>query len=128
MLCQLGAVLLCHRRADRAWFPNVWDLPGGHVRAGESASAALVRELREELAIKIAVPTTEPFAIIEDLELEIHLKVWFIEWWEGPPMNAAPEEHDRLGWFHRDELSPLPLADDRYRTLLHDALSRPPTS
>jgi ADP-ribose pyrophosphatase YjhB (NUDIX family) len=24
-------VLLCHRSAERKWYPNVWDLPGGHV-------------------------------------------------------------------------------------------------
>ena len=23
-------ILLCHRRPDRAWYPDVWDLPGGH--------------------------------------------------------------------------------------------------
>ncbi|WP_433427484.1 NUDIX hydrolase [Nonomuraea sp. CA-141351] len=26
-------VLLCHRSAGRRWYPDVWDLPGGHVEA-----------------------------------------------------------------------------------------------
>lgn len=30
-----GRVLLCHRQADRASYPNVWDLPGGHIEPGE---------------------------------------------------------------------------------------------
>jgi 8-oxo-dGTP diphosphatase len=43
-----NTVLLCHRSANRRWYPNVWDLPGGHVEHGESPAAALVRELKEE--------------------------------------------------------------------------------
>ena len=32
-----------------------WEFPGGKIEAGESAEAALVREIREELATDIAV-------------------------------------------------------------------------
>jgi 8-oxo-dGTP pyrophosphatase MutT (NUDIX family) len=49
-------VLLCHRSHDRAWFPDVWDLPGGHVQLSESAAEALARELEEELGIQIDPP------------------------------------------------------------------------
>src|SRR5215467_12963763 len=40
-------VLLCHRSAQRRWYPDVWDLPGGHVEPEELLAAALARELRE---------------------------------------------------------------------------------
>ncbi|MGV9763186.1 NUDIX domain-containing protein [Micromonospora tulbaghiae] len=29
-------VLLCHRSAGRRHYPDVWDLPGGHVEEGEA--------------------------------------------------------------------------------------------
>ena len=45
-------VLLGHRSKDRPTYPDVWDLFGGHVEAGETLEAALVRELDEELAIR----------------------------------------------------------------------------
>jgi hypothetical protein len=35
VLVRDGRVLLCHRSPGREWFPNVWDLPGGHVEADE---------------------------------------------------------------------------------------------
>ncbi|WP_371687503.1 NUDIX hydrolase [Micromonospora sp. KC721] len=35
-------VLLCHRSAGRRWYPDVWDLPGGHVDEGEDPKESLV--------------------------------------------------------------------------------------
>jgi 8-oxo-dGTP diphosphatase len=43
-------VLLCHRSPDRAWYPDVWDLPGGHIAAGETPLHALVPLTRRSLA------------------------------------------------------------------------------
>jgi oligopeptide/dipeptide ABC transporter ATP-binding protein len=34
-------VLLCHRSAGRRWYPDVWDLPGGHVEEGQDPTGAL---------------------------------------------------------------------------------------
>ncbi len=46
----LGQVLLV-RRADDGY----WELPGGRVEVGESASAAVVREVAEEAGVAIKV-------------------------------------------------------------------------
>jgi ADP-ribose pyrophosphatase YjhB (NUDIX family) len=46
----LGHVLLV-RRADDGY----WELPGGRVEVGESASAAVVREVAEEAGLTIKV-------------------------------------------------------------------------
>ena len=45
-------LLVCQRRHDGA-FPLKWEFPGGKVEAGESATSALARELKEELDIGI---------------------------------------------------------------------------
>ncbi len=41
-----------HRSPERRWFPDVWDLPGGHVEPGEDERTALRRELREEVGVE----------------------------------------------------------------------------
>lgn len=47
-----GEVLVAQRTAGRE-LAGAWEFPGGKVAPGESASEALVRELREELGIEV---------------------------------------------------------------------------
>lgn len=49
-----GHVLAC-QRSRSAKFPLQWEFPGGKVQSGESPEAALIRELREELAVDASV-------------------------------------------------------------------------
>jgi 8-oxo-dGTP diphosphatase len=107
-------VLLCHRRADLAWYPGVWDLVGGHVEPGESARQALARECREELAVNIGDPRLLTQFTTEGLDLTLFL----VPAWAGEPVNAAPEEHQDIGWFTASQVPDLALADPRLAPLL----------
>src|SRR6202012_3565790 len=107
--------LLCHRSADRRWCPGTWDLPGGHVEPGEEATAALVRELREELAIVAEPPGGAPISF-DAGELDMH--VWILHAWSGETVNAAPREHDAIGWFEPGEVATLRVALAAYRDLI----------
>ena len=55
VLRRAGRVLACRRRLDAGFGPGRWEFPGGKLEAGETASAALQRELREELGISAAI-------------------------------------------------------------------------
>jgi 8-oxo-dGTP diphosphatase len=57
VLSRNGRILVCRRRADQP-HPLKWEFPGGKVESGETAEAALIRELREELGIE-AEPVRE---------------------------------------------------------------------
>ena len=112
------SVLLCHRSSARQYFPNVWDLPGGHVEPGEHAAEALKRELKEELGIRVARLPDQPSYVLSDDTLDVDLSVWFVDNWQGDPMNSAPEEHDDLAWHIRATWTTLPLAHPSYPALL----------
>lgn len=47
-----GRLLICQRSKSGA-FPLQWEFPGGKIDNGESAAAALRRELKEELDIEV---------------------------------------------------------------------------
>ena len=121
VLVRDGRILLGLRSAARRWYAGVWDLPGGHIEPGETALAALVRELHEELGI-VAVVEPEPLFGIEDDEME--LSAYAVTRWDGEIVNRAPDEHDELRFIAPEELAGLKLADPSYQSLLADAISR----
>jgi A/G-specific adenine glycosylase len=51
----VGARLLISKRHEEDMLGGLWEFPGGRVEDGESREEALVRELREELAIDVEV-------------------------------------------------------------------------
>ena len=52
--CSHGLVLLVHRHPLREWYPDCWDLVGGHVEKGESPGEAVIRECLEELGVHLS--------------------------------------------------------------------------
>jgi 8-oxo-dGTP diphosphatase len=102
-----GHVLMAHRHPMRRWYPDCWDLVGGHVDSGESPHQAVSRECLEELGIYIY--NARPIAMtVSDPTLDMH--AFLVTHWDGEPVNAAPEEHDDLRWFRPDDLAGVKMA------------------
>jgi 8-oxo-dGTP diphosphatase len=110
VLVRGDTVLMGHRSPDRRWYPDVWDLPGGHVEPGEDEPAALARELCEEVGVVPRDPV--PLARLEDDELALSL--WVVRAWDGEPRNLQPHEHDELRWVTTADLPGLRLAHPAY--------------
>ena len=97
-----GRVLL----VDQPYLPG-WSLPGGNLKRGEDPASGAVRELREELGIRVPVP--EP--------VHAHLRtsdrwVTFVVSCDVDDLTAdsarpRSEEIATLGWFPPDALPPL---------------------
>ena len=103
-----GLVLLVHRHPSRRWYPDCWDLVGGHVESGELPDQAVSRECLEELGVHIHDPRPIPMTV-SDPTLDMH--AFLVTHWEGEPVNAEPEEHDALRWFRPSDLAALKMAD-----------------
>ena len=102
-----GLVLVVHLHPSRRWYPDCWDLVGGHIESGELPHQAVSRECLEELGVHVHHPLPIPITI-SDPTLDMH--AFLVTRWEGEPVNAAPEEHDDLRWFRPSDLADLNIA------------------
>lgn len=116
-------VLLVHRSPNKRAYPDVWDLPGGLIEAGESELDALTRELHEELAVHIATGSASHLCrlTVGPAEEPALLSAWLVRDWQGEPANVAPEEHDGIGWFDLEQFPPP--AHALVRTALVNAMA-----
>ncbi len=117
-------ILLAHRSAERAFYPNVWDFFGGHIEADESPVEALVRELQEELGI---VPTLWTYwGTLEEPYPEQHgqglYHIYLVTAWTGTPRNLQTNEHSEIAWFPLQDAILLDLSHPKLSLLLTSML------
>lgn len=109
-------ILLGHRAPSRAFYPNVWDMPGGHCEEGEAPEATLVRELREEIGVTPLVwHKLGDVEAADQIGEGVRFHVFIVTQWSGSPVNLAPDENDAMEWFTLDDACRLQLAHPDYR-------------
>ncbi|MGH9353864.1 MAG: Nudix family hydrolase [Terriglobia bacterium] len=96
-----GRVLINQRPAGKPW-AGYWEFPGGKIEPGETALAALKRELHEELGA--TVHDAHPLIRLshEYPEYRVQLDVWRVQHCSG---EVQAREHQSLAWVKPDELS-----------------------
>lgn len=115
ILIRDGKALLVKRSPQSRFYPNVWDLFGGHIEAGEPTEDALWREALEELQVEIE--SFRSLGTIHDPIEPAEIAVFAVSAWKGEPVNAAPDEHSEIGWFAAGEL-PHHAGHEAYRRLV----------
>jgi 8-oxo-dGTP diphosphatase len=115
ILFKENRLLLGKRSAQRTFYPDVWDIIGGHAESNETPEQTLIRELKEEL--DVTATSTELLAVLTDQESILY--IYLVTSWTGMIRNASPNEHDELGWFEVYEAVQLKLALSRYTEVFH---------
>ena len=97
-----GRILICQRTAAQS-HPLQWEFPGGKVEAGESAEAAVARELWEELGIS-AVESEEltRYEFAYPGKTPIRLIFLRVSRWSGEPRNLIFQD---MQWVERNRLT-----------------------
>ncbi len=99
-----GRVLIS-KRPEGKQLGGLWEFPGGKVEAGERPEAALIRELKEELAIDVAESCLAPLTFASHAYDDFHLlmPLYVCRRWQGTVRGAEGQE---LAW-----VRPLRLRD-----------------
>jgi 8-oxo-dGTP diphosphatase len=90
-----GLILACRRRPGKS-SAGLWEFPGGKVEPGETAEVALVRELREELDVEVAVAQLLHRESTFANGLEIDLACYLCSLSGSRPISST--DHDLLEW------------------------------
>lgn len=108
MIMRDERVMIARRPPDKK-LGGLWEFPGGKVEPGESAEAALHRELLEELGCTVRITQTLAPFVHEYPWGSIELIPFLCELTTG---SAAPHphEHTALAWVERGQLSAYELA------------------
>ena len=98
-----GRTLIAQRQRDQHG-SGLWEFPGGKYEAGESASDALIREMYEELGIKIA--DLSLFSRVEHdyPERAVEIEFYRVGSWRGRPVGR---EGQRIKWQSIAELNQI---------------------
>ena len=92
--------MICQRPANKAR-PLLWEFVGGKVELGETKEQALIRECREELAVRISVGDVFMDVTHEYPDLTVHLTLFNATISEGNPQKL---EHNDIKWITSSEI------------------------
>ena len=89
-----GAFLLARRPVGKV-YEGYWEFPGGKVEPGEPLTAALARELHEELGIEMEAAYPWITRVFTYPHGTVRLNFFRVTRWRG---EAHPREHQAIAW------------------------------
>jgi 8-oxo-dGTP diphosphatase len=117
-----GRVLICQRPEGKQ-LAGLWEFPGGKVEAGETPETCLIRELDEELGIRVTHACLAPFVFASHEYESFHLlmPLYLVRRWEG---LVVAHEHQATAWVKPTRLGdyPMPPADGPLVAWLRDLI------
>lgn len=117
-----GRVLIAQRPEGKG-MAGLWEFPGGKIEAGERPEETLIRELEEELGIRVKEPCLAPltFASFPYPDFHLFMPLYVCRRWEGV---VEAKEHAALKWVRATKLRdyPMPPADEPLIPALIDLL------
>ncbi len=101
-------------------YPNMWDIPGGHVEPGESPDQCIAREIQEEMGLDIGQP--DLFLVTEFADRTEHT-FWLRRNLDIDEIHLT--EGQRLQWFSEADVAGTELACQFNQVVEEFFLERP---
>jgi 8-oxo-dGTP diphosphatase len=99
-IIQQGGRILATQRGYGA-YKDGWEFPGGKIEPDESAEQAIVREIREELAVNIQVERPVVDVSWDYPEFHLEMACFLCSIVEGSPQLL---EHEAALWLGREDI------------------------
>jgi 8-oxo-dGTP diphosphatase len=107
VIASRGRMLVLKRAPVMAYRPGNWDLPGGHLALGESFDDCLLREVKEETALDVAIDRMLGFhSMVSEPYLQA---IYACRLTVFQTVKLRADEHVEHRWVTLDELASLEL-------------------
>jgi 8-oxo-dGTP diphosphatase len=107
VIANRGRLLVLKRAPTMPYRPGAWDLPGGHLAIGESSEQCLLREIREETALEVAI---ERLLGINSMVSEPYVQALYAcRLTVYRQLRLRPNEHTESRWVTPAELVELEI-------------------
>ena len=93
--------VLIAERVEDGPFQGMWEFPGGKMAPGESATTALLRELKEELGIVVTHSSSFMQLKHDYADRSVDLHFFMIHEWQGTPEGL---DGQRLRWLQPTDI------------------------
>jgi 8-oxo-dGTP pyrophosphatase MutT (NUDIX family) len=105
LLVNRAGEVLFGQRQNTGFEDGAWHLPSGHLEAGESVVAALIREAKEEVGVVIDERDVEFTHVMHNSSSGGRVAFFFtVHRWTGVPENLEPDKCSGLHWFPLSDL------------------------
>ena len=114
ILNQQNEILLQYRSENMENYPNMWDISvAGHVSSGETSKQAALREIEEEISLKLTesdlefIATVQQYVVLNNATYFDHTfnDIYIVRLDYTPEkLKAQEEEIKALQWFKVDQL------------------------
>ncbi len=105
LIWEKNKFMICQRPAHKAR-GLLWEFVGGKVEPGETKEQALVRECREELAVKVSVGDVFMEVLHEYPDITVHLTLFHAVIADGAPQML---EHNDIHWITPAQIPDYPF-------------------
>ncbi|MGZ3634141.1 MAG: NUDIX domain-containing protein [Parachlamydiaceae bacterium] len=117
LILRQGDQIFFQLRKNTGYCDGMWSLIAGHVENGESATAAMIREAREEIGIELSPEQLKVVHIIHRQTNRVNVDVFFECFsWKGTIRNCEPEKCEELAFFSLDQ-TPRNVVDYNIKAL-----------
>ena len=86
-------------------YPNMWDIPGGHVEKFESPEQCIIREMKEEINLIL-----DDFELFSEIEFEDRIEYTFWAQADFVADELELTEGQKWKWFTEEEAKQTQLA------------------
>jgi ADP-ribose pyrophosphatase YjhB (NUDIX family) len=107
IILRKGKKILLIRRYQTGFDDGFYACPGGGVDGNEPITNAVIREVHEELGIKIKKENLKMAHVLHSRHADRGECIGFFiqaTAWDGEPRNMEPHKCDNIGWFAVDAL------------------------